>query len=215
MKLAVVGADGKETGAKNVLTAWENRRLEPALLQQAAVTYAANLRIPWAHTKGRGDVRGGGRKPWRQKGTGRSRHGSIRSPLWKGGGSSFGPRKGRSYTKRFPANMRRVAFALSLVSKVRDNECRIVEQLPASAKTKELSRFLLGLGLRGSILVSPAPGERQALQRAGRNLARVTVKSPSQLTAADVLAARHLLVTPHSWEIIERRLRSPAQRSRE
>lgn len=206
MEVSLLNAEGKAAGTKNVLEAWDARPVVAALLQQVVVAERANARHPWAHTKGRGDVRGGGRKPWKQKGTGRARHGSSRSPIWKGGGVTFGPSNARGYGKRVPETMRRIALGMALVTKVRDKELVLVEGLPAHLKTKDFARFLRTLGVKGSVLVSPPTETRSALLRAGRNLSRVRVKSPQQITAGDVLTARHMVVTPESWAVLEQRV---------
>lgn len=206
MRVPLRKSDGEEIRTLEILTAWDRRPLVPALLHQAVTTAAANARIPWAHTKNRGEVRGGGRKPWKQKGTGRARHGSIRSPLWKGGGVVFGPRKEETFAKRMPVAMRRAALAMALVGKARDSELRLVEAFPQTGKTKPFAAFLGTLGVKASALVVPAPEERQAVMRAVRNLARVFVADASALTAADVLKSHDLLVTPRGWSVIERRL---------
>ncbi len=207
MEVSLVNAEGKSAGTKTVLEGWDARPVVAALLQQAVVAERANARRPWAHTKGRGDVRGGGRKPWKQKGTGRARHGSSRSPIWKGGGVTFGPSRERDYGKRMPETMKRVALGMALVTKVRDKELVLVEGLPAHLKTKDFARFLHALGVKGSVLVSPPTETRSALLRAGRNLSRVSVKSPQQITAGDVLTARHVIVTPESWTVLEERIK--------
>jgi len=90
----------------------------PVLVKQVVDAQRANARDPWAHAKGRGEVRGGGRKPWRQKGTGRARHGSIRSPLWIGGGKAHGPRKERDYSQKVNKKMRRLALFSALSRKM-------------------------------------------------------------------------------------------------
>lgn len=209
MQVPLLNNEGKPTGTKTVLTEWDARPIVHALLHQVIVAAASNARRPWAHTKGRGEVRGGGRKPWRQKGTGRARHGSIRSPIWKGGGVTFGPRGDRTYTKRMPETMKRVALGMSLAAKVRDQEFHLVENIPA-AKTKEFAAFLQKLGVERSTLVSPPAELLQPLARAGRNLRGVVVKNPQHVTAADVLNFRHLVVTPESWAVFEQRLATPS-----
>jgi large subunit ribosomal protein L4 len=215
MNVRILNAEGKEVGTHTVLAAWEHRRVVPSLLQQAVVAAAANARIPRAHTKGRGEVRGGGRKPWKQKGTGRSRHGSIRSPLWKGGGVTFGPTNEQNFTKRFPASMRRTALAMALVAKVRDAEITMTEAFPDTTRTKELSAFVQILGLQGSILLLVPDNRRAALARAGRNLPRTVVADPRTLNAAGVLQFRHVVATPESWATLEARLQKPASKASE
>src|SRR3989339_1280264 len=96
-----------------------DRKFSEALVRQVLLAQLANSREPWAHAKGRGEVRGGGKKPWKQKGTGRSRHGSIRSPIWKGGGKSHGPTNERDYTQKVNKKMKRVALFSVLSKKFR------------------------------------------------------------------------------------------------
>lgn len=108
------------------------------LVHQVVVSMQSNLRTPVAHTKGRGDVRGGGKKPWQQKGTGRARHGSIRSPLWRGGGVTHGPIKDKNYEKKINKKMKAKALYTILSQKMRDNEILFVDNFSfAKPKTQE------------------------------------------------------------------------------
>lgn len=207
MNIPIVDKEGKEVGTKVALTAWERRPVTQALLHQAVVAIAANARIPWAHTKTRGEVRGGGRKPWKQKGTGRARAGSIRSPIWKGGGTTFGPRADRTYGKRFPANMRRVALAQALVAKGSAGELVIVEALPETSKTRELSAFLRGLNRPGRWLLAVPKEAPATILRAVRNLPHARAVAAEHLHVADVLSSKNVAFTPSSWEIVEARLK--------
>src|SRR3989338_9588952 len=110
------------------------------LLHQVVVSQMSNKRQNVAHTKERGEVRGGGKKPWRQKGTGRARHGSIRSPIWKGGGVTFGPRKERVFKKKINKKMARKALFLALSSKVKDKEMIVIDGIAFNSwKTKEMA----------------------------------------------------------------------------
>lgn len=213
MKVSILNVAGKEIGTREVLAGWETRRIVPALLHQAVVTARANLRRPWAHTKGRGEVRGGGRKPWRQKGTGRARHGSIRSPIWKGGGVTFGPRAERTYAKRFSSSMRRTALAMAVLAKARDAEVHLVERFPETAKTRDFVSFLERIGMHGSVIVLFPSDQRSTLTRAGRNVLSTRVADPATVTAADVLQATHIIATPESWAVVERRLEANAPRA--
>src|SRR5580765_7648365 len=140
------------------------------LLHQAVVKELADRRTGTHSTRGRSDVRGGGRKPWRQKGTGRARQGSIRATQWKGGGKPFGPRP-RKYDKDLPTEMRRVALRSALAGKVAAGELAVVERMAlGDVKTKSLVATLKGLGAAGvpTLLVL---GERSAdVERAARNI---------------------------------------------
>ena len=108
------------------------------LVHQVVISMQSNLRTPVAHTKGRGEVRGGGKKPWQQKGTGRARHGSIRSPIWKGGGVTHGPIKDKNYEKKINKKMKVKALYTILSQKMRDNEILFVDKFSfAKPKTQE------------------------------------------------------------------------------
>jgi large subunit ribosomal protein L4 len=103
--------------------------INPDLIHQVVVAQTANRRRVIAHTKGRGEVRGGGKKPWRQKGTGRARHGSIRSPLWKGGGVTFGPTKERTFKKEINKKMKRKALFMVLTAKAKNNLLLVLDKI--------------------------------------------------------------------------------------
>ncbi len=116
------------------------------LVHQALVAQMANSRKNYAHTKGRGEVRGGGRKPWRQKGTGRARHGSIRSPLWVGGGVTFGPTKYRNYSQKLNKKMKKKAILICLSDRVKDKQVTLVDKFDfKNQKTKEIVEALANL----------------------------------------------------------------------
>jgi large subunit ribosomal protein L4 len=156
------------------------------LIQEAVVAYRAAGRAGTHATKNRSDVRGGGKKPWRQKKTGRARHGSIRSPLWRGGGTVFGPQP-RDYAFPFPRKKRQGALRSALSSKVKDGKLMVVESLTLPApKTKELVRLVTGLGITGSALLVDEPGNHH-LQLSARNLPRVKATLSTALNIVDLL----------------------------
>ena len=209
MKVRIVSLDGKDAGTKATLTAWEHTQFSPTLLHQVAVAGMTNRRVSRAHTKDRSERRGGGRKPWRQKGTGRARHGSIRSPLWRKGGVTFGPRAERTYVARVPTSMKRVALAGALVGKVRDEEFLLLEKLPTvTGKTRELGELLGHLPLRGAtLLLVPGPASmRRQLLRASQNLPRVRVADPQSVDVTDILEHRTVITTPEGLDILEKRI---------
>lgn len=163
--------------------------VSPLLLAQAVHTLGKRTRIRRAHTKERGDVRGGGRKPWKQKGTGRSRHSSIRSPIWVGGGTTFGPRSRKSRLVALPTRMRHRALVGALSTQATAGTVTVIrfpDVLPT--KTKDVTK-VLPADHRG-LLMLVTPERAQILARGARNIAGVTVVASTRVTARDVIAAR-------------------------
>lgn len=176
---------------------------KPALIHQVAVSRLANQRQALAHTKTRGEVRGGGRKPWRQKGTGRARVGSIRSPLWRGGGIVFGPRKTRVFSKKINKKMKRLAVLSMLSDKVKNNTFFLLERLELpEAKTKNMAKILNNLKLKNVLII--VPKDNQPIIRASRNIPNVTVIGTNNLSLIDLLKHKYLLITLEGLGEIER-----------
>lgn len=165
----------------------------PSLLYEAVIMQQASRRQGTAKTKEKGEVSGGGKKPWRQKGTGRARAGSIRSPLWRGGGTVFGPRP-RDYAYQMPKKQYRAALKAALTAKVREGRCTILKDLTLpEAKTGALVRALGRLGLtRPTLIVT----ERHdpLLARAARNLRHISCSTPQGLNVYDLLRAQDLVI---------------------
>ena len=126
MNVKVYNQEGKKTGEISLPKEIFGVALNSDLVHQVAVSQMANRRKPIAHTKDRGEVSGGGRKPWRQKGTGRARHGSIRSPIWIGGGVAFGPNP-RKYIHKVPKKVRKVALCMALTDKVQTDRLKVID----------------------------------------------------------------------------------------
>jgi len=146
-ELSVLDTKGKEIEKVKLDKGVFDGKVNTALIQQAVVAYLANQRKGLAATKTRGQVRGGGAKPWRQKGTGRARVGSNRSPIWRGGGITFGPRP-RSYYQDMPKKMRALALKSALNAKLRDKQILIINDLVVSSpKTKDFIKTVSGLKL--------------------------------------------------------------------
>lgn len=163
------------------------------LIHEAVVMQQAAMRQGTADTKGRGEVSGAGRKPWKQKGTGRARAGSIRSPLWRGGGIVFGPTP-RGYGYAFPRKKGRAALAGALSAKLAQGDLVVLDELSlVEAKTKAMVGVLNTLGLEGSVLIVNRD-ESGKLARASNNLRRVTVLDVQGLNVYDVLAHRHIVL---------------------
>ena len=168
-------------------------KVNEALLYQAVRMYRANTRRGTASTKTRGDVRGGGKKPWKQKGTGRARFGSIRNPLWRGGGIAFGPHP-RDFSYTLPKKIRRKAFLSSLNAKLKDGELLVIEEIVLeNSKTKNIVKLLKGLKVPAKVLFLVANFPKD-LYLAARNIKKVTVKKINDATALDVLSNDHVVI---------------------
>ena len=179
-----------------------------ALLSQALAMYRTNQRAGLASTKTRGDVSGGGRKPWRQKHTGRARAGSIRSPLWRHGGSTFGPHP-RNVHYRLSQTIRRQALLESLKGKLRDDELILVDQMNSEVpKTKPFANIRRTFqATRRCVIVLKQPSS--SLVKSLRNLEGVLLRDAASLNAFDILNAQKILVTREAFEQLESRVRVP------
>jgi large subunit ribosomal protein L4 len=167
--------------------------VKAGLVHEAVTMQLASRRQGTAATKTRGLVSGGGKKPWKQKGTGRARAGSTRSPIWKGGGTTFGPLP-RSYAYAFPKKKGRAALFSVLSDKVRNGRLTVVEDLELSEpKTRLLARALLKLGLSGTVLIVSAQ-RNESIERASRNLPGVTLLDVRNVNPYDLLRHEHLLM---------------------
>ncbi len=176
------------------------------LMHQAVVSYLANRRQGTHSTKTRGEVRGGGRKPWRQKGTGRARQGSIRAPHWVGGGVVFGPRP-RDYSFYLSKEERRQALCSALSSKLAYNDIIILDQLSLpEPKTREMERILTSLGIQGERTLLVLDQEDPVVLLAARNIPYLEVRQAKDLCTYDVLACAKLVMTKRAVEVIQERL---------
>ena len=168
------------------------------LLKLAYDAYLANNRLASATTKQRGEVRGGGKKPWRQKGTGRARFGSIRNPIWRGGGIVFGPRGNENYTKKISKTSKRVALRQALTVKA---EKVLVADIKTTGKTAEVAKFLKDDKLNRRILIVAEKTEE--LIRATNNIQEVLLVSPMYLNVFDIMNADNIVIEPKALEVIE------------
>ena len=168
------------------------------LLKLAYDAYLANNRLASATTKQRGEVRGGGKKPWRQKGTGRARFGSIRNPIWRGGGIVFGPRGNENYTKKILKTSKRVALRQALTVKA---DKVLVADIKTTGKTAEVAKFLKENNLNRRVLI--VAEKTDELIRATNNISEALLVSPMYLNVFDILNADHIVITPKAIETIE------------
>ena len=172
------------------------------LLRDAVTMYEANKRQGTACTKTRGEVAGGGRKPWVQKHTGRARAGSIRSPLWKGGGVSFGPRP-RDYSYAIPKKARKLALYTALSAKVRDNELVVIDNLNFDIpRTKQMLSILKALNIDNSSCLIVIPKANENVWKSARNIPSVKIMTSTELNAYEILRPKKVLLTKEALSII-------------
>ncbi|MFH1894670.1 MAG: 50S ribosomal protein L4 [Patescibacteria group bacterium] len=174
------------------------------LVHQVVVAQSANRRQVLANTKGRGEVSGGGRKPWRQKGTGRARHGSSRSPIWRHGGITFGPKAETIFKKGIPNRMKRQALFMALSDKAKNNLLIVLEDLKLEkAKTKLMAEVLGKLPLKGKrTLIALASMDKNLIQ-ASRNIPRAAVVQARDLNCLDILTSKYLIMPKKSIKVIQ------------
>lgn len=178
----------------------------PPILHEVVTWQRAKRRAGTACTKTRGEVSGGGRKPWRQKGTGRARAGSIRSPLWRGGGTVFGP-KPRSYEYTLPKKVRRLALKMALSSKLANGQLVILEDYPyTTPKTKDFVQLMKTFEMEKALVITDR--EHEALKLSARNIPYVQVLPTAGLNVYDILKYDHLVVLSPAVAQIEARLAS-------
>ena len=172
------------------------------IVHSALVNYLANQRQGTQSTKTRAEVSGGGRKPWRQKGTGRARQGSIRAPHWVGGGVALGP-KPRSYNYTVNKKEKRLAIKSMLSSKVLENELVVVENLPLKEiKTKEMARILNNLKVEGKAVIL-LPEKDEVVQKSARNIEGVKTLQVGTINVYDLLKHKNLVVTEDTVKKLE------------
>lgn len=178
-----------------------NAKWNPDLVHQALSTFLANQRRPWAHAKDRSEVSGGGRKPWSQKHTGRSRHGSRRSPLWIGGGVTFGPLKEKSYAKKINIKMKRRALFSVLSKKMESGNLKIVESFELEApKTKTAADLLKKFFEKPkSVLIITEPKNKNA-HLAFRNIPKTATSTPNSLNIYECLTAQDVFFDKRAVE---------------
>jgi len=203
MNVKLYNEQGEATGELTLAPETFGLPVNETLVHQAMRTQMSNARAPLAHVKIRSEVRGGGKKPWRQKGTGRARHGSIRSPLWKGGGATFGPRKNRSFTLRMNKKARRKAVAMVLSDKARHERIVALEQLePKEYKAKTLLTLIGKLPVERRVLLIIAKANAKVTKSIA-NVAMISALRADSLNVVELLKADYLVITKASLEVIQ------------
>ena len=188
MEAKIYNLTGEETGKLNLPESIFGMSLNKDLVQQARVGLLANKRPSVAHTKDRSEVRGGGRKPWRQKGTGRARHGSRRSPIWKGGGVSHGPRNEKDYSKKINSAMVKVAMKNALSSKFKNGQVMIINDFDFnSSKTKDFKNTFKNVIENKHTCLFVLDQAPQNIIMASGNIPRVKVVGVRNINILDIL----------------------------
>jgi large subunit ribosomal protein L4 len=202
MKLTVFNSDGTTSSEKDFagLPVFEGDKGLQAV-KEVIVAINANNRQGTHSTKTRGEVRGGGKKPWRQKGTGRARAGSIRSPLWVGGGVVFGP-KPRDYSKKINGKVKDLAFSRALFDRAVAGEIAVIEAFAAKvAKTKAMNVIVTRIAPKGKVLLVDAPFAVETA-RASRNIERVSLQEAAKLNTLDLAQYKKIIVSTKALEAI-------------
>lgn len=190
MEIDLYTKAGETNGTVELDDAFFAATINVPTMHQVVVAQMAAARSGTSKTKSRGEVRGGGRKPWRQKGTGRARHGSIRSPQWAGGGVAHGPSGEQNYTKRITKSMKRVALRSALSDRAGTGDIRVVEDLAfEAARTKDAIAFLDALELAGRRVLLVLSSRDEPVARSFRNLPRAHVLTVDQLNTYDILVS--------------------------
>ncbi len=201
-KLTVYNMEGAAVGEQDLSEAVFAAPVNKSLLHQAVVRHLTNQRVGSASTRTRAEVRGGGRKPWRQKGLGRARHGTIRSPIWKGGGVAFGP-KPREYEHKMPTKARRVALRSALSAKADAGEIVLVDELSfTEPKTREMKKLLENLEINRKVLIVISQRDVN-VEKSARNLPGVKITLARLLNVYDVLSHDFLLMTKDAVSGVE------------
>lgn len=227
MNAKVYSREGKEAGSVTLPESVFGVAWNADLVHEVVVGMQANARAGTAHTKDRSEVRGGGKKPWKQKGTGRARHGSNRSPIWTGGGVTFGPRSEKDYSVKINKKVRTKALATVLSKKFADNEVFFVDSLTMTEpKTKEAKAIVAALAKgidqgslatkRKNAAIIVLANRNIATEKSFRNFGNIEVMMAKDINPVDLLTYKYVVVAdaPSSLEILEKRVAPTAVKSK-
>lgn len=202
MEIKVYNTSAKETGKMELNSNVFGQEYNEALIHQVVVAQMANKRQGTKSTLTRAEVRGGGAKPWRQKGTGRARQGSIRSPQWIKGGVVFAP-KPRDFSQKINVKMKRIALLSALSAKVSDNNFTVVDAIASKeGKTKEMANILKNFNFSNKVLLVVAEDDQNII-RACRNIENLTLINANLINVYDLVANTNCLITKAAVEKIE------------
>lgn len=225
MEITVYKQDGKEDGKIKAPKGIFDLAWNGDLVHQVLVSMSSSSRSPIAHTKGRSEVRGGGKKPWRQKGTGRARHGSNRSPIWRGGGITFGPTNEKNYQKKVNKKMKAKALFTILSKKLKDNEIIFVNDISISApKTKEAKLIIDSLSTikgyetlktkRNNKAVLAIDNNDVMVKKSFANFSNIMTDEFRNLNPMDILKYKFIIIEnpAKAFEILEAKISAKAEK---
>jgi len=205
MKTVLYNQQGENVGEVELNPKIFDVKPNTHLLAEAVRTQLSNARQGTSNTKTRGEVRGGGKKPWKQKGTGRARAGSTRSPIWRHGGVTFGPRANQNWYLKMNKKAKTAALFMSLSDKAKDNQFIVIDQIALeNPKTKEFVKILANFKMLGKKQLFVMPKKDDKLSRVHRNLQSVTATFANSMSVVDVLKADTLVVLKDSLPVIEK-----------
>ncbi|OGH86503.1 MAG: 50S ribosomal protein L4 [Candidatus Magasanikbacteria bacterium RIFOXYC12_FULL_33_11] len=206
-KIAMYNSKGEQSKDIELNDAIFATPINKEVVHQVYTAMRANARQPWADTKDRSEVSGGGKKPWKQKGTGRARHGSNRSPIWSGGGITFGPLSTRNYKQKINKKVNKLATCMCLSDKVSDNKMVVVDKFEFVGKTKEvvnLAKKVLA-EVRPTLVVLNEESTDENL-KALRNIKNFKIVRAQDLNVLDLMNNQYLLISEEGIKFLEKRL---------
>ena len=204
-KVNIYNRDGAVVGSRELSAVVFGAKVNPTVVHEVFVGIMASRRHPYAHTKTRGDVSGGGKKPWKQKGTGRARQGSTRAPQWVHGGIVFGPRSNRNYDKKINTKQKRAAMLMALSDKVAHNHFLIVDDFGVkNGKTKETASMIKALPLTGKVTLVENKAT-DMLKRSVHNLPSTRLANLNDLNLLDILNSEFVVATTLAVDQLEQK----------
>ncbi len=207
MKLTVYNLSGKAQSDVTLSDEVFNITVKPEVVHEVFVALRNNTREPWADTKNRGEVRGGGKKPWQQKGTGRARHGSTRSPIWKGGGVAFGPLSDRNYKTKINKKTRRLATKMVLSDKAQTGTLYVVENFDfKEPKTSLFASFIKALPAKQHSFLVLTAGKDAKLLRMTSNLKKIETMRAEDANVAALLSKQAIVTSVEGVKQLEKLL---------
>lgn len=215
MKVKTYNKSGEEVGETLLPKEVFEVKTKADLLHQTVVSQAANERQGTAHVKNRGEVRGGGKKPWRQKGTGRARHGSSRSPIWRGGGTVFGPNKEKTYKVKINNKVKRSALLMALSAKAENKQIFVFDELVLpNFKTREVAAMIANLkkkeaSFKGGKILIISPKKDEKLFKSVKNIPGATVIVASNLNAKTIFSFKYLFLTKEAISVLKKTFLKP------